>query len=289
MTTGRIDEQLHGHPKAEDAGLEAMGLWVLCLSYCCAYLTDGFVTTARVQRIAGAQGASLAKKLVTAGLWEVVEGGWQFHDWGHFQVSRVEALLERQRRVEAGRKGGKSKAAALARARADDRALDIASDTADALAEAESEATAFADELQGGLPADAALARARAGALPLSPLGQDLSQTDPDPIADSHPARAKVAQRKAALPDGWAPTDQDRAFAGDRGWDAARVAREAEGFAAHHTAKRTLSASWEASWRTWVLRGKAFEKQDARGARPGPTRAVQPPAPSLFTPAKEYR
>jgi hypothetical protein len=118
MTWGKVDDQLHSHPKPEEAKLEAMGLWVLGLSYCCAYLTDGFITPERVRRIAGNRGAVLAAKLVTARLWEVVEGGWQYHDWAHYQPTREDALAERERKRLAGKKGGETKAARIAEAKA---------------------------------------------------------------------------------------------------------------------------------------------------------------------------
>lgn len=34
MSWGRVDDKLHSHPKVLRAGLEAMGLWVICMSYC---------------------------------------------------------------------------------------------------------------------------------------------------------------------------------------------------------------------------------------------------------------
>jgi len=80
----RVDDGLHSHPKARQAGLEAMGLWNMCGSYCMGYLTDGFVPEWYVK--SWPKGAALAKRLVAAKLWtpavgEDGEKGWQFHEF----------------------------------------------------------------------------------------------------------------------------------------------------------------------------------------------------------------
>lgn len=116
MTWFKVDDQLHSHPKPEEARLEAIGLWVLGGSYCAAYLTDGFISVDRVRRIAGSRGAELAKRLVKARLWDPADGGWQYHDWATYQPTKAEVLAERERKQVAGRKGGLSKAGATARA-----------------------------------------------------------------------------------------------------------------------------------------------------------------------------
>lgn len=110
MAWFKVDDQIHSHPKARRAGLEAMGLWLLAGSHCMSYLTDGFVEAWFVQ--SWPHGEVLAGKLVQAGLWLEVDGGWQFHDWGKFQPTREsvkadrQAAAERMRRVRANRKGG---------------------------------------------------------------------------------------------------------------------------------------------------------------------------------------
>lgn len=112
MTWGKVDDKLHSHPKAEDAGLEAMGLWVMALSYSVAYLTDGLITRARVSRLAGERGEYLAGLLVDAGLWEVrQDGGWQFHDWADYQPTRAAVEAEKAKKALAGRAGGLARGA----------------------------------------------------------------------------------------------------------------------------------------------------------------------------------
>lgn len=43
------------------------------------------------------------------------------------------------------------------------------------------------------------------------------------------------------------------------GWPPGRLAEEREHFVDHHTTKATLSADWQASWRTWVKNSKKWE------------------------------
>jgi len=100
----KVDDQLHSHPKARRAGLEAMGLWTLAGSHCMSYLTDGFVEAWFVE--SWPHGTDLAKVLVREGLWREAEGGWRFHDWGVYQPTRHEIESKREARAEAGRKGG---------------------------------------------------------------------------------------------------------------------------------------------------------------------------------------
>lgn len=102
----KVDDNLHSHPKARRAGLEAMGLWALAGSHCMSYLTDGVVEGWFVE--AWPRGAKLAAQLVKVGLWEVHPDGWSFHDWDGFQPTREKVLAEREKtkaRVERFRNG----------------------------------------------------------------------------------------------------------------------------------------------------------------------------------------
>jgi hypothetical protein len=115
MTWSKVCDSLHGHPKAMDAGLEAMGLWVLALSYCGAYLTDGHVKRSAAARLAGGRLDDLADALVRVGLWELhpTGDGWQIHDYLDFnpdgetvrrdrEQGRKRAAASHQRRKSSG-------------------------------------------------------------------------------------------------------------------------------------------------------------------------------------------
>jgi hypothetical protein len=110
MTWVKVDDTLHGHPKARRAGLEAMGLWVVAASWSAAYKQDGYVSADFVAT--WPKGKKLAASLVAVGLWTLDPNGhgWWFHDWLDYQPSAAEieaerlAARERQRRHRARRR-----------------------------------------------------------------------------------------------------------------------------------------------------------------------------------------
>lgn len=98
MTWAKVDDQLHGHPKTSEAGVPAMGLWVLALSHCAAYLTDGLVTRRVAVRLAGSEenAEQWAGDLVRAELWSVDPEGWRFHEYLQHQPSAKKVKAERK-------------------------------------------------------------------------------------------------------------------------------------------------------------------------------------------------
>lgn len=84
MTWFKVDDELYLHPKTMQAGNAAMGLWVRAGAYSMAKLTEGFVSIEVVRSIGSTK---LADKLVTAGLWSKVPGGYAFHQWHGDPVS----------------------------------------------------------------------------------------------------------------------------------------------------------------------------------------------------------
>ena len=98
----KVDDQLAFHQKAVIAGNAAMGLWVRAGSWSCAQLTDGFIAKAMANAMANECDADA---LVLAGLWDEVEGGYQFHDWSEFQPSAEDEKEKRKARSLAGKKG----------------------------------------------------------------------------------------------------------------------------------------------------------------------------------------
>jgi hypothetical protein len=98
----KLDDKLHTHHKPRKAGLEAMGLWGMCLSYCGDQLTDGWVPRWYVQTWApGRKGIKLADQLVAAGLWTRSkqpdgEEGWTFHDYHDQNPTREKVLDDRE-------------------------------------------------------------------------------------------------------------------------------------------------------------------------------------------------
>jgi len=100
----KVDDQLAFHAKIVAAGNSAMGLWIRAGSWSSAQLTDGFIPVHMANAMANGM-ASDADALVTAGLWDEVDGGFRFHDWSHFQPSAEEEREKRRLRSLAGKKG----------------------------------------------------------------------------------------------------------------------------------------------------------------------------------------
>jgi hypothetical protein len=109
MTWFKVDDTLAFHRKAVAAGNAAMGLWVRAGSWCSQQLTDGFVPD---DMIASLGNSGQAKRLVAAGLWERVDGGYRFWQWDERQPSREQveqernAARERMRRVRTQKRNG---------------------------------------------------------------------------------------------------------------------------------------------------------------------------------------
>ncbi len=105
----RVDDSFYSHPKVTELGHSAVGLWLLAGCWAAQHLTDGFVPRTVLPRL-GARPRD-AEALVVAGLWEAKDDGWEFHDWPHYQPTRVqvmadrEAARQRMEKVRARRKG----------------------------------------------------------------------------------------------------------------------------------------------------------------------------------------
>lgn len=117
MSWARIDDTLCDHPKVLAAGLEAMGLWVMALTYCSRHLTDGKVSQATFCYLVANRQTdfAIAERLVFAKLWEVAPDGdgWVFHDYHDYNPSKADAKRKRADlsaiRSEAGRRGAEKR------------------------------------------------------------------------------------------------------------------------------------------------------------------------------------
>ena len=109
MPWAKIDDGFTDHPKVIEAGPLASWLYVCGLTYCARLLTDGFVPTGQVRKLADVDGAmELADKLVSVGLWTRVEGGFQIHDYLEYNPSAEKVKAERkaaQERMQRVRSG----------------------------------------------------------------------------------------------------------------------------------------------------------------------------------------
>lgn len=115
MVWFKVDDKLHANTKirkllADDPA--ALALWTVAGAWSANELKDGFVPEDQLPWLMPARAEELAQKLVNARLWKRVRGGYQFHQWHadgdgtKRNPTRDEVLAERQRKADAGRKGG---------------------------------------------------------------------------------------------------------------------------------------------------------------------------------------
>lgn len=107
MTWFKVDDGFWSHEKVIELSAEAGWLWVRAGSYCAHQLTDGLVKAPIVSLLGST--SEVANQLVEAGLWDSIDGGYEFHDWLKYQPTRDEveskreAWKERQRAARAKR------------------------------------------------------------------------------------------------------------------------------------------------------------------------------------------
>jgi hypothetical protein len=94
----KVDDGFAFHRKALKAGNTALGLWVRAGSWCAHQLTDGQVPT-EVLALLGASSED-AEALVTAGLWDRTEDGYEFRGWHEYQPTKADVEEERSKARE---------------------------------------------------------------------------------------------------------------------------------------------------------------------------------------------
>lgn len=101
----KLDDSFYSHPKVVAAGAEAVGLYVMALTYASHHLTDGHVPSAWVREKVGARAAKLASSLVEHALWSENGTGWVIHDYLDYNPSR-ESVVEKRRKDSARKASG---------------------------------------------------------------------------------------------------------------------------------------------------------------------------------------
>jgi hypothetical protein len=122
MPWGRVDDDFYDHPKVLALGrqrLPCIGLYFLAISWSNRYLTDGKLDLNRIRTLGGS--CALAERLVEAGLFDHEGEGYAIHDFLSRNKSRDQVEIEREQKVEAGRKGGYARARGQASDLADGR------------------------------------------------------------------------------------------------------------------------------------------------------------------------
>lgn len=244
MPTFEVDDQFHAHPKADAAGLEAIGLWVIAGSWCAGYLTDGRVPRGRALKMGS---VSLWTRLVEVGLVEVTEDGYRLHDYLHWNRSAAEIASDRVRATEKKRDQ-----------RARKRALSKCGGNGPMSGNVPVSPGDTMGDSAGDVPPPVPASHARA----FSPApSQARSDPEKPPVAplrleaeDSRSRKRSRAKKPCTtLPEGWAPTEANYKLALERrGFDRARVDTEAELFRMKALAKSWTYADWAAGFSSWL-------------------------------------
>lgn len=112
MAWARLDDGWHDHHKTIEAGLEAAGLWVMCLTWASKSENrkgpnPGVVPVSAIVRIAGdrKQAAKLSEVLHRVGFFDdLTDAGWPIHDFSEYLPK-----YSSEQAKAAGSRGGQAK------------------------------------------------------------------------------------------------------------------------------------------------------------------------------------
>jgi len=107
MSFVQVDSSVRTNRKFLRAGPAASWLWLCGNAYCQETLTDGFIPFEAIRYLGVQSPQPLIPKLVKAGLWDVVDGGWCVHDYLEHNKSADEIRRLKKRRGEGGKLGGR--------------------------------------------------------------------------------------------------------------------------------------------------------------------------------------
>lgn len=212
----KVDDQLAFNAKIITAGNEAMGLWVRAGSWSCAQLTGGFIAKAMANAMANECDANA---LVMAGLWDEVEGGYQFHDWDEFQPDAAAEKEKRKRTLKARSDAGKAGAQARWGNKSDGKP------------DGKRNGKTIANQWQNDAP----------------------DPTRPDKEASLLSDDGEARKRPTKLPKDWAPTASHIERAKENRLD---LGREAEAFKLHAETHDRRAANWNAAFTTWLTKAQ---------------------------------
>lgn len=221
-----VDDGFYDHPKVDDLPLAAVGLWTLAGAYCMRQLTDGGITESRVRKFGGTDDAIAA--LVDADLWERTDAGYQFKDWGDWQLTRGQ--IESKREKDRERKQ---------RQRRDYDGTYTATPPATPPVNPQRVPVGHREDSQSD--------------------SEGSHTVQSNPIQSLSPTEREGPRKRAhALPDDWAPTDAHRALATERGVDCDLEADKMRDWAAGTGA---TGKDWDARFRNWLRNAKPDPRQ----------------------------
>lgn len=111
----RIDDRWDEHDKTLAVGPLGMALQITALCFANRKLSDGFIPRSKARTLVDVSDfgnvQDVIDSLVEHGVWDVVKGGYQIHDYLEFQPSKEQVLAAREQRSAAGRKSAVERAA----------------------------------------------------------------------------------------------------------------------------------------------------------------------------------
>lgn len=111
MTWARIDDGIFFNPKVFVLSPETKLLYIGGIVYASKFMTDGIIRQGDLTKMARMTGINvvteMVSELVSSGLWHETGDGWEIHDYLQYNPSREHVEAVRQKRVEAGRMGGR--------------------------------------------------------------------------------------------------------------------------------------------------------------------------------------
>ncbi|MFE3060661.1 hypothetical protein [Nocardia sp. NPDC059239] len=236
----------------------AAGVWTLAGAWSSKELTDGFIPDYVLPEVCGTP--AIAALLIDAGLWEEVEGGWQFLNWEKHNPTA--AAVQADRAAEAERK----------RAWREQRKAQAAG--------AKPSVSDVVPPVSGGTDADVpdvsdgTDASVRDASTPTRPY-----PTRPDPsLKEREPRQRDSAAKGERLPEGWRPPDAVVAAMHSEHPNV-DLRAEHQKFVDYWNGvpgAKGRKSDWPGTWRNWIRRA-AENTPRAQAASPasGPSRADQ--------------
>lgn len=114
MPWAKLDDRFHTNPKVLKVWTTnpaALGLHALAMSYCAGEQTDGVIPMGFLALVMPGEKAREAavRRLLDAGLWQVLGTEYVIHDWLKYNPSKAETEAKARARSDAGRKGASAR------------------------------------------------------------------------------------------------------------------------------------------------------------------------------------
>lgn len=267
-----VDDGFAFHRKAVKAGNAAIGLWTRAGSWSNQQLTDGLIPDEMVT-VLGTD--AQARRLVTAGLWTRIDGGYQFHEWNAEGRNKTRQQVEEHRQREAEKKAN-ARAAKAARAAADEADPEnsgkkygrtVGRPQKNSYIDPSEQNDPFSEEPQvnDGCPQGTEQGVPRG-------VPEGHASTTPLPSQKNNQQTSSVGTPKRAtrIPDDFAPTPEMIEWAREHtpniGWP------ETEDFIDYWQAKSGKDATkvdWPATWRRWMRKAQTDTHRSSRPAAAG--------------------